>query len=104
MSKLFLVNNGTNACYINAGIQLLYSFTEFRTFISDKRFLVANRTLSQPICEELYDIFTHPKRVNDAKTLSSLVAIFRDKPIYDDGSSQDSIEFFGIYWNAFMMR
>ena len=94
MSTLILVNNGTNACYINSGIQLLYSCTEFRTFISDRRFLVPNQAVSQPICEELYDLFTHPKRVNDAKTLRRFVAIYRLKPFYDDGSQQDSVEFF----------
>ncbi len=96
IDALILSNNtGTNlnACYINAAIQTLYCIKEFRTFIVERNFLVPNQTVSQPICGELYLLFSNPEWLNNVKALRHLVAFYRGRPYYNDGSQQDSSEF-----------
>ena len=54
---------------------------------------MSNRTVSQPICDELFNIFTKAGRLNNAVSLRRLVAFYSNNATFDDGSQQDTGEF-----------
>ena len=89
MATLKLLNVG-NSCYINSCLQLLYSVTEFRDFISKRNFHMSGQTWSQPVCEELCYLFRNPNQLNSACTLRHLVAVSISNNNFNNASMQDS--------------
>ena len=93
MATLKLLNIG-NSCYINSCLQLLYSLPKFRDFISRRDFHMPGHTWPQPVCEELYYLFTNPSQLNSACTLRHLISVSMSNNNFNNASMQDSEEFF----------
>ena len=85
--QLKLVNPyATNACFINASVQL-FRMTGYTHFILGLKTFQENQKISKALC----DIYTGKQ--DSVKSFRMLMAHFTKKTYYDDNSQQDSVEF-----------